>query len=354
MWISKVHDLKATLFLLAILTFGLALPVGAEPPPPPESPIAVPNPASDLWRAVRQRSPMPHSVTQVEGVDTAQMINTSGETFRQYRRQDFVGAAGWLLVGVPVAILLFYVIRGRIRIPGGRSGRVIERFPDYDRTIHWFTALLFIFLALTGLTLLFGRFVILPLFGPEAFSVIASASKEGHNLFGPLFPLAVLLLFIRWAVRNLPAGRDLVWLFKGGGIIGNAHVSAGFFNAGEKIWFWSVIVLGIVVSVSGLILVFPVFGQGRDIMQLALVVHGIATVVFIAFSFGHIYIGTIGSEGSFEGMKNGYVDEAWAKTHHDLWYEQVKAGKPIDMAVPRDVPELHEDEHPGVASTEKA
>ena len=203
MWISKVHDLKATLFLLAILTFGLALPVGAEPPPPPESPIAVPNPASDLWRAVRQRGPMPHSVTQVEGVDTTQMINTSGETFRQYRRQDFVGAAGWLLVGVPVAILLFYVIRGRIRIPGGRSGRVIERFPDYDRTIHWFTALLFIFLALTGLTLLFGRFVILPLIRPAVLSAstlvfaFTFGAFEVPLLLGQRFPSALPVLAYR-------------------------------------------------------------------------------------------------------------------------------------------------------------
>lgn len=317
----------AVLFILLAVAF--TQPIAAAPEPPPPSPISVPNPGADLWRAVRQRGPgpAPHAVTQIRGVDSTQMINVGGEEFRQYRRQDFIGIAGWLLIAVPIAILLFYLIRGTVRIPGGRSGRKIKRFADYDRIIHWFTAGLFIFLALTGLTLLFGRFAVLPILGPEAFSVIASASKEGHNLFGPLFLIGVLLLFFRWASRNIPKGRDFIWLLKGGGMIGSAHASAGYFNAGEKIWFWTVVVVGIVVSASGLVLIFPIFGQGRDIMQLALVIHGISTVLLIAGSFGHIYIGTLGSEGSIDGMKTGYVDEAWAKVHHDKWYEDVVAGR---------------------------
>ena len=133
------------------------------------------------------------------------------------------------------------------------------------------------------------------------------------------------MLFIRFAWRNLRSRGDLTWLAKGGGIVGKAHVSAGFFNAGEKIWFWSVILLGIAVSVSGLVLIFPILGQSREIMQLALMVHGIAAVIFIAGSFGHIYIGTIGTEGSLESMTTGYVDENWAEAHHDRWHAEVMA-----------------------------
>ena len=317
--------------LVAVLLLCLLLtprPGLAEPQPPnPNSPIMVPNPGSDLWRAVRQRGVPGVGATQVRGVDSGVLINTSGEEFRNYRRDDFIGIAGLVIAGVAAAILVFYLLRGRIPIEQGRAGRRIQRFRDFDRTVHWFTAILFIFLALTGLTLLFGRFVILPVLGPEAFAVIASASKEGHNLFGPLFLVAVLLLFLRFAAKNLPARGDLRWLVKGGGIIGKGHVSAGFFNAGEKIWFWAVMVLGIVVSITGLVLVFPVFGQGRDLMQLALIVHGAAAVLFIAGSFGHIYIGTLGTEGSLESMTTGYVDANWAKGHHDRWYAEV-AGQP--------------------------
>ncbi len=309
--------------VLLLFIFCLSTPLAASAQErDPASPIMVPNPASDLWRAVRQRDAPAAGATQARGVETGVLIDASGEAFRNYRRNDFVAPAGLVIAAAAGIILLFYLIRGRIPIPDGRAGTRIKRFPDIDRTLHWFTAILFIFLALTGLTLLFGRFVVLPVLGAEAFSVIASASKEGHNLFGPLFLVAILALFVRWAARNLPSRGDLKWLIKGGGIIGNAHVSAGFFNTGEKIWFWSVMVLGLTVSISGLVLLFPVFGQGREIMQLALIVHGIAAVLFIAGSFGHIYIGTLGTEGSLESMTTGYVDENWAKGHHDRWYAE--------------------------------
>jgi len=335
---------------LCILGLLLASPptFAAQDDPNPNSPIMVPNPSTDLWRAVRQREAPAAGATQIRGVETGTLIDRSGDDWRNYRRNDFIGNAGLFIAGMAGLILLFYVIRGRIRIPEGRSGRRIRRFADIDRTIHWFTAILFIFLALTGLMLLFGRFVVLPVFGAEAFSVIASASKEGHNLFGPLFLVSLILLFVRFAVRNIPRLRDITWLMKGGGIIGKAHVSAGFFNAGEKIWFWSVMLLGLTVSISGLVLVFPVLGQPREIMQLALVVHGIAAVLFIAGSLGHIYIGTIGSEGSLESMTTGYVDESWAEAHHDLWYQEVKSQAAAGTAEPST-------RQPGLqTSTEKA
>ncbi len=317
-------------FVLCVLCAGSSA-FAADTEPATHSPIMVPNPATDLWRAVRQRGGDVVGNTQARGVDSGVLINTSGEEFRNYRRNDFIGPAGWVVIGAVAVIFVFYLIRGRIPIDGGRSGKRILRFGDFDRTLHWFTAILFIFLAITGLTLLFGRFVVLPIFGAEAFSVIASACKEGHNLFGPLFIVAVVLLFVRFAVKNLPAKGDLKWLAKGGGIIGKAHVSAGFFNAGEKIWFWAVMVLGVTVSASGLILDFPVFGQGRETMQLALVVHGAAAILFIAGSFGHIYIGTLGTEGSLESMTTGTVDENWAKSHHDRWYAEVKGKQAPDV-----------------------
>jgi len=349
----------STLFLAGLLLF-IAFPATAQDKVP-ASPIMVPNPATDLWRAVRQREGAASGQTQVRGIETGVLIEQRGEAFREYRRRDFIGNAGIFIGVIAGLVLLFYILRGRINIPGGRSGRRIKRFADFERTLHWFTAIVFIFLALTGLTLLFGRFVVLPVFGAEAFGVIASACKEGHNLFGPLFIVAVVLLFIRFAWRNLPSRGDLTWLVKGGGIIGKAHVTAGFFNAGEKIWFWSVMVLGLAVfvkgggiigkahvtagffnagekiwfwsvmvlglavSISGLVLIFPTLGQPRDIMQLALFVHGIAAVLFIAGSFGHIYIGTIGTEGSLESMTTGYVDENWAEAHHDRWHAETVA-----------------------------
>ena len=307
---------------LLVATLFSSNAMAAEPEGNPASPIMVPNPASDLWRAVRQRDALATGTTQVRGVDSAVMINSSGEDFRNFRRENLIGNSA-IVIGVFAGIIAaFYLLRGCIMIPDGRSGRRIRRFPDFDRLVHWATAILFLSQAITGLILFFGRFALLPLMGQEAFSVVAWLSLEIHNILGPLFMVSVILLFARFVAKNKPTKLDVTWLLRGGGAIGEGHVSAGFFNAGEKIWFWAVFVLGLTVSVSGLILYFPNFGQGRDIMQLALIVHAISAVLFFTGSLAHIYIGTIGSEGSLESMTTGYVDENWAKAHHDLWYAE--------------------------------
>lgn len=327
--------------LLAFLILGLvtlSFSVTAEPPPPPQSasPIMVPNPATDLWRAVRQREGPAFGNTQVKGVESGVLIDRTGEDWRNFRRDDFIGQAGIGIAVVAGLIFLYYLKHGSIKIENGRSGRRIKRFSEYDRIVHWFSAILFVFMALTGLILLFGRFIVLPVFGPEVFSVIASACKEGHNLFGPVYLLSIILLFARYARKNMFEKKDARWLASGGGLIGNHHVHAGFFNAGEKIWFWSAIALGVVVSLTGLVLIFPIIGFSRELMQLALIVHGITAVLFIAGSFGHIYIGTVGSEGSIDSMTTGYVDVNWATTHHDDWYQEVKhEAVPADPSEPK-------------------
>jgi formate dehydrogenase subunit gamma len=219
-------------------------------------------------------------------------------------------------------LLAVYIVRGRIKIEGGASGVKMKRYTDYERVVHWNMAILFIFLAITGLILLLGRTVILPLFGHEAFSVIASLSKEGHNLFGPLFLVSIVLFFMHFAVRNIPKVVDFVWLLKGGGIIGG-HASAGYFNAGEKLWFWLLMLVGLMLCTTGFVLIFPNFEQGRDIMQTALVLHGVGALLLILFSFGHIYMGSVGMEGSLDAMTSGHVDTNWVKHHHDLWYKEV-------------------------------
>jgi formate dehydrogenase subunit gamma len=199
---------------------------------------------------------------------------------------------------------------------------MVFRFSDYERVLHWVLAIVFIFLAVTGLTLLFGRTLLIPLLGHEFFSILASASKEGHNLFGPVFQVALLLMLFSFVKRNIYARGDMTWLLKGGGMIGKSHASGGFFNMGEKSWYWLVILIGLVISVSGFILVTPNFGQGRIVMELSHVVHASAAIILIAVSFGHIYLATAGTEGTNEGMKTGYVDIKWAEAHHDRWAKQ--------------------------------
>ncbi|MCP4430430.1 MAG: formate dehydrogenase subunit gamma [Gammaproteobacteria bacterium] len=281
--------------------------------------VLIENPGSELWREVRQRDVPLQGSTQISGVDTHLLINVQGDRWARFRVDKLVSFGAGALVVIALMLLVFYIIRGKVGIEGGLSGRMVFRFSDFERIGHWVLALVFLFLAISGLILLLGRDFILPFLGKEVFSLFASASKEGHNLFGPIFIVSLLMMLFSFARRNIYEKGDLTWLLTGGGMIGKSQVTGGFFNMGGKTWYWMVILVGLVISVSGVILVSPSLGQSRLIMELSHVIHVSAAIILMAVSLGHMYLGSIGSEGSLEGMKTGYVDINWVVTHHDRW-----------------------------------
>ncbi len=311
--------LSVILLLVLISLLLLYSPVAVADEGKTVSPIQIRNPAADLWREVRQREMEGVGSSQVSGVQSGVLINPYGDHWRQFRMQQLLPVGGYLLVGVIGLVIIFHLLHGRVRIKAGVSDRRLLRYSTYERMIHWFMAFIFLFLAFTGVVLLFGRSLLLPWMGADLFSLLASASKEGHNLMGPLFLLALLLVFIKFVRRNIYERGDLSWLLRGGGIIGKKPVPSNFFNMGEKSLFWMLIIVGSIIGASGLVLVFPIFGQGREIMELSHVAHGIGAIAMLAVVIGHIYIGTIGMEGAIEGMRDGYCDLNWALEHHDRW-----------------------------------
>jgi formate dehydrogenase subunit gamma len=207
--------------------------------------------------------------------------------------------------------------------------------------VHWTTAICFVVLAVSGIFMLFGRYVILPLFGYTVFSFVTVAGKNLHNFVGPLFVVCTLLMIVTYLGGNFFRRYDWTWMHRVGDFLKGRHVSAGRYNAGEKVWFWlGVTAAGIVVSATGLVLDFPNFGQGREAMQIANVIHAVAAVGFMALALGHIYLGTIGLEGSYDAMRHGTVDETWAKEHHDIWYQEVMSerGRPVPGLSPAHAP----------------
>ena len=287
--------------------------------------ISNPNPGTQFWRDVRQRDGEVAGSTQVQGVDSGILISKEGEEWRQFRMQQFAPSSG-IFYGVMLGLFaLYYLVRGKLRIEGGRSGELIERSTKAERYVHWFTAVIFVLLTVTGLIILYGRFVLIPLLGPEGFSVTANLSKVVHNYLGPLFLVSVVLMFFAF-VRDswFDLKVDTQWVMTGGGYIGSGHPSAGKYNAGQKAWFWVAILGGLVLVGSGLVLDFANYGQGRTIMQDAHVIHSISSVIVIGFFLVHLYTGTVGVEGSLDAMVSGNVDENFVKQHHDLWYEEIK------------------------------
>ncbi|MCE9684195.1 formate dehydrogenase subunit gamma [Halomonas alkalisoli] len=320
---------RAALLALALLVgLGVTSTVLAQADPDREAATAVGGVSPDTWRQVRSGETGPN-FRDSRAESTYNLVNASGETWRQLRNR-WVSPFGLIAIGgMIVVIAVFYVIVGRKDLSGPRTGRKLLRWPLLVRSIHWTVATLFIVLALTGLNLLYGKFVFRPLFGDAVWGAMISASKVSHNYLGPLFGILLIVLLARVLKHNWPKKHDLEWFKQGGGLVGKGHPDAGFANGGEKLWFWLLATVGIVVVVSGLVLDFPNFGQSRDTMQWANIIHAVGALGLTAVALGHIYIGTIGSEGSLEGMTTGYVDETWAKDHHNLWYEAVK-----DQAVP--------------------
>ncbi len=285
-----------------------------------------------VWRDVRSGetpegvAARPSQTTQVRGIETDVLVQTKGEIWRQIRNGPVTIYGGWLFVLAIVGAAIFFFWRGPIKLRGQPTGRLIERFTHWERILHWTTAIAFVILALSGLIMLFGKYVVLPIFGYTLFSWLAILSKNLHNFVGPLFVICTVLMVITFISNNFPRAHDWVWIKKFGGMVSGEHVPAGKVNAGQKIWFWGAVLgLGVFVSVTGLILDFPNFAQGRETMQQAHVVHAIAGVLYMTISLGHIYLGTIGMEGAYDAMRHGYVDETWAKEHHEYWYNEVKA-----------------------------
>jgi formate dehydrogenase subunit gamma len=286
--------------------------------------VLMKNPASELWRNVRQREFPLTGTSQVKASEANILINISGEAWRQYRTMSLIPRASIALLVALIGVLLFRVIRGKIKIANGRSGIKILRFTLNQRVTHWCTAILFVLLSLTGIILLLGRSLLIPLIGHEAFSFIVSATRTLHNYLGPAFAVSLIFLFVLFIRGNgLSLKQDLDWIMKGGGLFGK-HASSGCYNAGEKGWFWIAVLVGGTIVGSGLVLDFPIFEQSRATMEFYLLIHGIAALIMIIASFGHIYMGTAAMEGAFEVMQTGYCDSNWAKEHHDIWYEKVK------------------------------
>jgi formate dehydrogenase subunit gamma len=253
---------------------------------------------------------------------------TAGEAWRLYRNGPLTLYGGWLIVVAVVGIAAFYFSFGSIKLNAARTGRFIERFTSVERITHWTVAISFLSLALTGLLMLFGKYVVLPVFGHTLFGWIAYACKNVHNFVGPVFTVGLIVMFAIFVRDNFPARSDVDWIKKLGGVRG--HASAGRFNAGEKLWFWGgVVFLGLIVSASGFVLDMLVPGilYTRGNMQIANVIHLVAAVLIFSASLAHIYMGTLGMEGAYDAMRTGYVDDAWAKEHHDVWYDDIQSGK---------------------------
>ncbi len=307
---------------------------------------------SEVFRALRYGSA--DTTTAARGPTAGLLIQDSGMAWLTFREGPLLKYGLWFLGGMIATILAFYLYRGKIMIDGPKTGRNIIRFAAFERFCHWVMGVSFILLGLTGIYLIAGRKFLLPWMGHEAYASIAEAGKWVHNNISWAFMISLVFVFIMWVKHNIPDRGDIKWMAKAGGLFSKGvHPPAKKFNAGQKIVFWSVIILGFSISLSGVALLFPfevpVFAKTFQVlnmtglpnlimgaplpevlspyeeMQLSQLWHGIVAFVFIGIIIAHIYLGSVGMEGALETMATGEVDEQWAKEHHSIWYEEEMA-----------------------------
>jgi formate dehydrogenase subunit gamma len=311
-------------FLIAVLaiclTAALTVPAMAQQQKQPDSvnPTAQSVKEQQLLQELQKiqgRSSLPDSRTGV-------LEQPAGRDWRQFHQVTLRWIGAIAILGMLAVLILFYLIRGMVKIEAGRSGRTLVRFNAFERFVHWMTASCFIVLALSGANITFGKELLTPLIGPEAFASWSQWAKYAHNYLSFPFTLGVVLMFLMWVAWNIPSGVDVRWIREGGGIVGENHPPARRFNAGQKAIYWVVVLGGAAAAITGYLLMFPFYATDVSGMQTAQMVHGIVGLLFIAIMLAHIYIGTIGMQGAFEAMGTGEVDVNWARQHHSLWLEK--------------------------------
>jgi formate dehydrogenase subunit gamma len=294
-----------------------------------------------MWRAVGQGVTGYTSLPKSQAPEAGNLIQpfvqypgsrlaSAGESWRQVRNNIIIPYGAALLLIAVGAMALFYFSKGTIELHGKETGRKIERFTPFERSAHWANAIAFCALAISGIVIAYGKYFLLPILGDTLFGWLSFALKNIHNFAGPLFAVSLVIVFITFVKDNLPSKDDVVWILKGGGLFSGTEVPSHRFNAGEKVLFWAgVLFLGAIVVASGLVLnmLIPGLIYERATMQIANMIHGVASLLMMAMFIGHIYMGTLGMRGAYKAMRTGYVDETWAKEHHELWYDDVKSGK---------------------------
>ena len=341
------------LALCASAGIALAQTTPAAPAPAAASAAAAPEPQpgdnnaqrarsqpgnnAPMWRTVRDQG----GTSSLPGAEKGVLIQpftkypgsrwtNAGEAWRQVRNDWLIPYGGSLLIIVALAIALFYWRKGALGHARNDGTGPIERFTPFERAAHWVNAIAFVALAVSGIVMAFGKFFLLPLIGATLFGWLTYALKTLHNLVGPLFAVSLVVIIVAFIRDNLPRRGDLHWLARLGGMLGDHEIPSHRFNAGEKLVFWAgVLVLGLTVVGSGLVMdkLVPGLPYLRADMQLAHMIHNTAAVLMMAMFLGHIYIGTIGMHGAYSAMRNGHVNEAWAREHHELWYEDIREGR---------------------------
>jgi formate dehydrogenase subunit gamma len=221
----------------------------------------------------------------------------------------------------------------RARRAVGRAGRTIAgpgeivRHPVYTRVLHWAVAIFFLLALLSGFAIYTPWLYrwLTPIFGG------GPRTRLLHPWFSLGFVLVFVLQFLNWLRPMTWNASDTQWMRNVRAYASNTvdvePEDVGFFNGGQKLYFWIIAICVLVFLVTGIPMWFPeIFGRG--VVAISYVLHDLAGLVMLGSFALHIYEATFGQPGTFQSMTRGTVARRWAWTHHPAWYRDATGRDP--------------------------
>ena len=198
----------------------------------------------------------------------------------------------------------------------------VQRTPYAVRISHWLMVICFFFVALSGLSWFFPSLNWLNnlLGGPQLARIL-------HPFLGVVVFLFLGFLCLKLARYNLPEASDKAWFTNVGSVMKGEHneaIDTGKYNAGQKVLFWSIMGLILLLLISGVVIWRPYFAPlfAIPVIRIGLLVHALAGVLLMLLIIGHIYL-AYWVKGTLSSMSTGRVSRAWARTHHPRWYRSL-------------------------------
>ncbi|RAX57875.1 formate dehydrogenase subunit gamma [Helicobacter monodelphidis] len=236
-----------------------------------------------------------------------------GELFTFLQANYFSSIFLAIIICVPLAFLGHYILIGQRKFQHGKS---IKVFSSYNIFVHWFTAIPFVMICLTGLVMVFGDKL-----GGGNFVKFA---RDVHAIATCIFAPFGILMFLMWFKDSLPRTYDIKWFMIMGGYLSkeNRPIPAGKFNAGQKMWFWVATLGGACMVISGAFLFFQ--ASDLDTLRVLAIVHNVVGFIIIALLITHIYMSVFAIEGALGSILNGNMGEEEIAILHSYYYEEIK------------------------------
>ena len=215
---------------------------------------------------------------------------------------------------------------GRIGTTRIRRGELL-RHPVYTRFLHWSVAIFFILSLLSGFAIYSPWLYrwLTPLFGGGALT------RFLHPWFGVLFEIFFFFQFVNWFAPMAWTRADSRFVRRLKEYATNKESlqpeDTGFFNGGQKLYFWAIAISAVLFLVTGIFMWFDDVVP-RVSVAISYVLHDIVALVMLGGFIIHIYEGTAHQPGTFRSMIDGTVTRAWAWTHHPGWYRAVTGRDP--------------------------